>query len=55
MFNVVKNGYQAVMITNTAFYRNYLYHTPDDKLELLDIGRMGLVVDELYRTIARLK
>jgi hypothetical protein len=46
-------GYSAVMITNTSFYRNYNYHTTNDKLELLNIGHIGLVVDELYRTITK--
>ncbi len=53
--NYWKFGYSAVMITNTAFYRNRNYHSPEDKLELLNIGNIGLVVDELYRTIIKIK
>lgn len=52
--NYWKFGYSAVMITNTAFYRNYNYHTSDDKLETLNIGNIGLVVDEVYRTLISL-
>lgn len=43
--------YSAVMITNTAFYRNKNYHTREDTAEKIDVKRMSLVVDELYRTI----
>jgi hypothetical protein len=49
--NYWKFGYSAVMITNTAFYRNHNYHTSNDRLETLNLGKMGLVVDELYMTI----
>ncbi|MGV7220327.1 MAG: M28 family peptidase [Nitrospinales bacterium] len=31
------NGYQAVMITDTAYFRNPNYHQPTDTLETLDI------------------
>lgn len=53
--NYWRFGYSAVMITNTAFYRDYNYHTTNDKMELLNIGKMGLVIDELYRTITKIK
>ncbi len=53
--NYWKFGYSAVMITNTAFYRNKNYHTPNDTLETLNIGNIGLVIDELYRTIINIK
>jgi hypothetical protein len=43
------------MITNIAFYRDHNYHTTDDQMELLNIGKMGLVIDELYRTITKIK
>jgi Zn-dependent M28 family amino/carboxypeptidase len=32
-----ENGYQAVMITDTAYFRNPNYHKPTDTLETLDI------------------
>lgn len=44
-------GYSAVMITNTAFYRNKRYHTEGDKLEKLDVQKISLVIDQLYRTL----
>jgi len=38
-------GYDAVMITDTAFYRNPHYHAPSDTPETLDYTRMAQVVD----------
>lgn len=38
-------GYDAVMITDTAFYRNPHYHAPTDTPETLDYDRMAQVVD----------
>ena len=47
-------GYSAIMITNTSFYRNHNYHTGNDQLYTLDISRMALVIDGIYRTITAL-
>ena len=44
-------GYDAVMITDTAFYRNPHYHGPSDTPETLDYGRMAQVVDGVRGTI----
>ena len=41
-------GYQAVMITDTAFYRNPNYHTEDDTPETLDYERMAMAVRGVY-------
>jgi len=38
-------AYPAVMITDTAFFRNQNYHTVHDKPETLDYKRMAMVVD----------
>ncbi len=43
--------YQAVMVTNTAFYRNPNYHKKTDTIDTLDFNRMTEVVKGLYRTI----
>jgi len=40
-----KQGYPAVMLTDTAFFRNANYHTPDDTPDTLDYDRMAQVVD----------
>jgi len=53
--NYWKFGYSAVMVTNTAYYRNHNYHTKSDKQDLLDIPKMGLVIDGVFRTLVQLK
>ncbi len=47
--------YDAVMITNTAFYRNKNYHTTNDKLETLDIQKMSSVIEQLYLSMKQIK
>ena len=41
-------GYPAVMVTDTAFYRNKAYHTRDDTADRLDYERMAQVVYGIY-------
>lgn len=36
-----RQGYRAIMISDTAPYRNPFYHTPDDTPDKLDYGRMA--------------
>jgi hypothetical protein len=52
--NYWKFGFSAVMITNTAFYRNHNYHTPNDKAGSLNMGNIGLVCEEIFRAIKKL-
>ncbi len=40
-------GWPAVMVTDTAFFRNPNYHTPLDRLETLDFGFMAELVGSL--------
>lgn len=40
-------GFEAVMITDTAFYRNPHYHLPSDTMEMLDIDFMAELVRSL--------
>jgi Zn-dependent M28 family amino/carboxypeptidase len=40
-----RRGIRAVMVTDTAWYRNPRYHTADDKPETLDYGRMARIAD----------
>ena len=42
-----KEGYPAVMITDTGFYRNPDYHTASDTYEKLDYASMAEVVKGL--------
>lgn len=53
--NYWKFGFDAIMITNTAFYRNNNYHKESDKLQTLDLKKMSAVIDELYMTIKNIK
>jgi hypothetical protein len=46
-----KFGYEALMVTDTAFYRNPNYHAPTDILETLDYERMAMVVEGLITAI----
>lgn len=46
-----KLGYPAVMVTDTAFYRNSHYHLPSDLPETLDYQKMAEVVDGLTSAI----
>ena len=49
--NYWKFNYDAVMITNTAFFRNHNYHTNKDIMQTLDINKMILVIEQTYQTI----
>ncbi len=44
-------GYDAIMITDTAFYRNKNYHTLSDTMEKLDYDRMAKVVDGVFSAV----
>jgi len=46
-----KQGYSAVMITDTAFFRNPNYHTENDTIETLDFTRMHILLQGLLRTV----
>jgi Zn-dependent M28 family amino/carboxypeptidase len=49
--NYWQAGYDAVMITDTAFYRNKNYHTMRDTPETLDYRRMAMVVQGVYAAV----
>ena len=48
------SGYQAVMITDTANFRNPNYHSVGDRIETLDFERMASVVSGLTGMIRKL-
>lgn len=50
--NFWHHGYPAVMITDTADYRNVAYHTVRDTPERLDYRRMAQVVDGIYALLS---
>lgn len=49
--NYWKHGFPAVMLTDTAFYRNKNYHTAGDTPETLDYKRMAEVVQGVHHFI----
>lgn len=49
-----KEGYPAVMITDTSFYRNPNYHSPSDTYETLDYESMAEVVKGLSAVLVGL-
>ncbi|WP_316827639.1 M28 family peptidase [Pedobacter miscanthi] len=53
--NYWKFGYDAMMITDTSFYRNKNYHQKTDTMETLDIPRMSKVIDGVYNGLISLK
>lgn len=53
--NYWKLGFHAVMITDTAFYRNKNYHQETDTMESLDLNRMRLIIDSVLYTLINLK
>ncbi len=44
-------GYRALMVTDTAFYRNPHYHAPSDLPQTLDYARMAKVVAGLRKAL----
>ncbi len=48
--NYWKCGYSAVMITNTAFYRNKNYHQETDEIKTLNLPKMAAVIQSVYET-----
>ena len=53
-YSFYKEGFRAVMITDTAFYRNPHYHMGTDTAETLDYGSMAQVVLGLTEAIVDL-
>lgn len=49
-----RQGYRAIMITDTAFYRYPYYHTAQDTADRLNYPAMAGVVEGLQRTVAQL-
>lgn len=47
-------GMDALMITDTAFYRNGHYHTENDTISTLNLPKMALVIDGVVDTLLSL-
>ena len=52
--NFWRNGYPAVMVTDTAFYRNHAYHTADDRAERLNYEKMAQVAYGVFDYVIKL-
>lgn len=52
--NFWEQGYPAVMVTDTSFFRNPNYHKPTDTPEKLDYGRMAEVARGMYNVLLNL-
>ncbi|MBN2162246.1 MAG: M28 family peptidase [Pontiellaceae bacterium] len=52
--NYWAENYDAVMITDTAFYRNRRYHKAEDTADTLDYARMAKVVVGAYEAVVEL-
>jgi hypothetical protein len=50
-FSFWQQGYPAVMVTDTAFYRNDAYHTQRDTADRLDYDKMAQVVHGVYNFV----
>jgi|SRR5271165_6743046 len=49
-----QQGYPAIMITDTALFRNPYYHTPLDTLDKVDFEKMARVVDGVRSVVVSL-
>jgi hypothetical protein len=47
--------FSALMITDTAFYRNKNYHQNTDTMETLDLWRMSQVIKTVYKSLVEMK
>jgi Zn-dependent M28 family amino/carboxypeptidase len=50
-FSFWQQGYPAVMVTDTAFYRNDAYHTRRDTADRLDYDKMAQVIHGVYNFV----
>ena len=53
--NYWKFGFSALMITDTAFYRNKNYHQNTDTIKTLDLFRLSKVIETVYQTLISMK
>ena len=53
--NYWPHGINAVMVTDTAFYRNKAYHEATDTADRLDYERMAQVVVAVYEAVLKLE
>ncbi len=49
--NFASEGFVGIVVTDTAFYRNKAYHTPQDTPDRLDYRRMAKVMDAVLAAV----
>lgn len=49
-----REGYRAIMVTDTAFYRYPFYHSPQDSAEKLDYRRLAQVTRALHQALSNM-
>ncbi len=47
-------GFPALLVTDTSFYRNPYYHTQDDRVETLDLNFLAKVTEAVSKTVCEL-
>jgi hypothetical protein len=47
-------AFDAMMITDTSFYRNKNYHSATDTMNTLDLNRMAKVIDGIYESLFKI-
>jgi Zn-dependent M28 family amino/carboxypeptidase len=52
--NYWNENYKAIMVTDTAFYRNPNYHSSTDTIDTLDFDKMAEVVNGIYWAVVNL-
>jgi len=52
--NYWNENYEAIMVTDTAFYRNPNYHSASDTIDTLDFDKMAEVVKGIYWAVVNL-
>lgn len=53
--NYWNHNFPALMITDTAFYRNKRYHHPEDVINTLDFVRIAKVVQQVHAAVVELE
>ena len=44
-------GFPALLVTDTSFFRNPHYHSPADRIETLDLDFLGKVTEAVIRSV----
>lgn len=50
----IRSGYRAIMISDTGFYRNKSYHSPDDTFETINFTFLATTIFDSYLTLKEL-